>query len=480
LNKKITRKMNYFLSARRSNFDIFPGAFSNDLNIDPGTQNRIRQRYGAFNEVSPLFYDLWNKLDYQLNSRLKLSFNFLFASNKLFYVKGISYIRTEFAETLRKNFYGWINWNWLINNRMYSVTTLGYQDLSRKAKFTFDSNPRDGNGDRSNNGIFTFKQKNIWEIHENHSLEYGVEVKKFTSDYFFDDIRLNRFQTTEDTTVIDTILVDTKLNGTTFSGYLQNTWQASNKLFFMTGLRFSKQSYTREVQIAPRLALKYQLNDNIDLKFAYGRYFQPENFQRLKSYLGRTKLEDEPEKSIHYFGSLNYANDRLQFNLDAYFKDYLRLSDDFEFDLYNRSDEGILDLPFNTVKGTSKGFDAFIRANYASGNLISVAYSYSKNRITNKLGMTTARALDRTHTISLNKVAKFKNGITLGGLWRFHTGDPFTPTTAKVLGDSTLFESLIYFEAHGKNSARLPAYHALDLKFEKEWRLKKSENHRLP
>jgi len=88
--------------------------------------------------------------------------------------------------------------------------------------------------------------------------------------------------------------------------------------------------------------------------------------------------------------------------------------------------------------------------------------------------VTTARTLDRTHTISLNKVVKFKNGITLGGLWRYHTGDPFTPTTVKVLGDSTVFESLAYFETQGKNSARLPAYQALDLKFEKVWRLKKA------
>ncbi|MFQ6116214.1 MAG: hypothetical protein ACE5NG_19300 [bacterium] len=60
----------------------------------------------------------------------------------------------------------------------------------------------------------------------------------------------------------------------------------------------------------------------------------------------------------------------------------------------------------------------------------------------------------------------------MGALWRFHTGDPYTAATMHVWGDSPVFHSFAYYETGAKNSARYPSYHSLDLKIEKEWRIK--------
>jgi len=472
LNKRMNRKINFFLSARRSNFDFLPVILQFNSDLPASLKEELTRKYGTSDESTPIFYDLWSKLDYRASLKHNLSFNFLFAMNDFFSVNGLAYFRPEYVNSLRKNFYGWVNWSWLIHKHHYSVTTIGYQNLSKEVEFALDLNLRDDNIDNSKTGIFTLKQKNIWEGFENHTLEYGFELHRFHSNYTFDDIRLNRIETTEDTTVLDSIFVNTELSGSTFSGYVQDAWSVSNKLDFLLGLRLSKQSYTNSLQIAPRTALKYRLTDNLDLKLAYGLYTQPDNFQKLKSYLGQNKLDSIPEKSIHYFADLTYARNNISVNIDAYFKDYISLNDDYSFDLYDRSEDGYFDVPFDTRKGTSKGFDVFIRGKYAKGNTFSVAYSYSKNRITNKAGVTAARNLDRTHSISINKIFKFKNQITLSALWRYHSGDPFTPNTIKVLGDSTRLESSIYFEAGEKNSARLPAYHSLDFKIEKAWQLK--------
>jgi len=207
LNKSINRKVNYYFSGRRSNFDI-SNPFKIGGSIDPFTQSQIRRRYGAVNVITPKFHDVWNKLEYRLNLKHKVSLNILFTSDKFFFVHGITYFRTEFTDTSRKNLHSWINWNWLINKYIYSVTTLGYQDLSKRARFTFDLNLRDGNVDNSNVGIFTLKQKNIWQGLANHTFEYGFEFNKFSADYLFDDVRLNRLQTTENNPVVDTIFVD--------------------------------------------------------------------------------------------------------------------------------------------------------------------------------------------------------------------------------------------------------------------------------
>ncbi len=117
------------------------------------------------------------------------------------------------------------------------------------------------------------------------------------------------------------------------------------------------------------------------------------------------------------------------------------------------------------------GFNLFIRREFARTNLTTLAYSYGINRIRNELGIKTARDFDRTHSLALNTIFRLKKNITISALWRYHSGDPYTPTQIQILGDSTLHNSKIHYEVDTKNSARLPAYHSLDVRFEKQWQI---------
>jgi hypothetical protein len=72
----------------------------------------------------------------------------------------------------------------------------------------------------------------------------------------------------------------------------------------------------------------------------------------------------------------------------------------------------------------------------------------------------------------MNSVIKLKRNWTINALWRFHSGDPFTPATIQVLGDSTWYNSHAYFKTESKNSGRRPSYHSLDMKIQKEWQTK--------
>jgi len=91
LNKKINNKFSYLLSARRAYIDLI----SEDL-------DELK---------SPTIYDVWSKLNYQINPRHHLSFNFLFSSDKEGYEDPLALLRPEYFNSLRTNYYGWINWN---------------------------------------------------------------------------------------------------------------------------------------------------------------------------------------------------------------------------------------------------------------------------------------------------------------------------------------------------------------------------------
>ncbi len=160
----------------------------------------------------------------------------------------------------------------------------------------------------------------------------------------------------------------------------------------------------------------------------------------------------------------------------VFYKDYKRLQEDFDFDFFNRYDlENILDEPFNPISGYSTGFETFIRHQYASSNLFSVAHTYGVNRIRNEAGTVVPRDFDRTHSIAVNSIFNFNPDIILSALWRYHTGDPYTPSQIGTIGDGIIGgNTVIYYEFGEKNSRRLPVYHSLDIRLEKNWQINKT------
>ncbi len=477
-NQRIGDKLNYFLSVRRTNFDFLSRTL---FTVDTGLHTPENVIVGSADKIVPINFDLWNKLDYRINPNHHLAFNFLYAIDDIEAVEGASNFRKpEYVHSSRKNAYGWVNWRWLAGKRLSSLNTVGLQKLSKNAEFTLDLNVfneiRRRNYDDQESDIFTFRQQNLWQAAEKHLAEFGLEVNRFRGTYFYDDIRLDRLRTTRERAIVDTLYLSTKISGHTLSGYLQDTWTISKRLNFLLGFRVSEQSFTGKPQFAPRSAVKINFSDHLNLKLAYGWYYQPDNFHKLKTYLGATALDPKPEKSIHYVGGLSFTRKNLNVNLDAYFKDYVRLNDDFQFDLHQRlGNPVIVDIPFNTQTGASKGMEIFIRAKYARDHLVSLAYSLSKNRMTDDLGRTVPRDFDRTHALNVNSVFKFWRGCSISALWRFHSGDPFTPAAIDVPGDSAGFNDndYVYFITGAKNSARYSSYHSLDVKIQKAWRISK-------
>jgi len=456
LNKKINNKVSYFLSARRAYIDLV----SEDL-------DELK---------SPIIYDLWSKLNYQINTRNRLSFNFLFSYDKEGYEDPRALLRPEFFDSLRKNYYGWINWDWLLNRNLYSTLTLGFQDLQKKSDFKFESSLSENNTDNHRNDVLSVRQNTFWDGSENHAFEFGFEFKRFFSNYLFSEIRSNFYATMADNVVIDSISVDSKFDGHTLSGFVQDTWKISNNLRLLLGFKISTQSYTDDVQIAPRSSISFDFADNLNLKLAYGWYYQPDEFYKLRSYDGQILPDKIVSKNIQYLGELNYRlSENTTFRLDAFYKDYKRLQDDFEFDFINRRDEAyILDKPFNPISAYSTGFETTIRHQYGNGNLLSVAYAFNKNRIKNAEGVVAPRDYDRPHTFIVNSIFDLGNGATFSALWRIHTGFPYTPSQIRTIGDNRIGgDTIIFYEFGGKNSTRVPTYRTLDIKLAKNWIFKK-------
>ncbi len=363
--QKISQRSSAFFGARRGYVDFLLGQIDKD--DDP---------LG----IEPIFYDLWGKYNYQPNKENLFTFSLLFTQDK-FFMREQAILRDDFFDSNRKGFYNWLNWKWLPNNKFYALTTVGYQFLNKESDFKFESSVSDDNIDNRNTKIFIVNQNSIWDFHADHSLEFGLEFKKFSSAYRYLEERTNRAESTLDTILTDSYDLDSKFDGYTIAAYLQESYNLTPSLTVMGGLRLSGQDYTNSITFGPRTAVSYNLLDELKLNLAYGIYYQPDNFQKTKSFIGQVEPFKKSSKGIHYTGSLNYIAEKTNLLLNIYYKDNKRLFDDYRLDFFNRiAGVAIIDVPFNTVKGISRGFEFTTRHQLQNRHLLSVTIDIVKTK----------------------------------------------------------------------------------------------------
>lgn len=454
--KKITKQSSIWIAARRGYLDLLIDKFKTISETD---------------HLRPVFYDLWTKVTLNENRKHRLSFNFLAGHDN--FELGEDQL---FLNDNKYNTNAWVNWKWFPNGKFQSITTLGYQRLYRNATFNLIDDVQGNNRDYRNTKSIILTQHNFWDLSTTQSLEFGYELKRFQAAYEYDEIRLNTFNSTPENVVTDSVFLKSAFHGNTTSAYLQYNHRIAGRWVVQPGIRFSTQTFSSETNWAPRLSLQYEPTEDLNFSLGYGFFYQPDLYYKLRTSQGQSSPYRQNSKSIHYNGHVQYKIGKAAFEVNAYYKDYLVLYDDFRFEYFNRMGAlNILDIPFNTTNGYSRGIEGSFRTQYGKGNTISVSYARAVNKIRNASGNETFRDFDQPNTIIVNSLFKLPHNWNISMLWRYHSGYPYTPIDIAFVGDRSTDDALIpFFRAGGKNSARLPSTHSLDIRFEKTWYIKKN------
>ena len=424
-------------------------------------------------KINPVYYDMWGKLNVQINTKNMISFDFLQA-NEDFNTNTSQNLSTyaNFHNT-KSNNYEWITWKWMAGKNYFINTTLGYQDLYFNSNFQYLTSITSNNSDQRIGHIACLNEDHVYTINPNNTLEFGFEYKGFRTLYRFNEIRYDAFNSTPNNIIIDTINVYAKPTGSTFAGYLQDSWSILQRINIIPGLRISEQSFTNGWYVAPRLAAKAEIVKNLTLKLASGIYYQPDHFEKLKSFEGQTYPLKESSQCIHYVASLDYIWENIDFKAEGYLKDYVRLIDDYRFDIFERIPLDI-DKDFHTTSGLSKGIECSLRLKYGNDNILSFNYTWANNIIRNDSNQITFRNFDRRHTVSLNSLQNLPGNWYISIFALFHTGEPYTPYNVSFIGQTNDDKNIAFYSSGFKNSARYPNYYSVDCKFEKLWIFKKT------
>lgn len=439
------------------------------------------------------FYDLNTKLSYKINQN-----NNVYLSG--YFGRDVFSIADSFENTYGNTVVNF-RWNHLFSDRLFSNTSLIYSDYYYGLKLNFVEFNWDS-------GIqnFNFKYDLKHYITNKFKLEYGLNSIYYTFNP--GDIQpssptsgLNPFKLTDKYAFENAIYIDaehqlsnrlTVSYGLRLSSFLRlgqdelSLYENDNPVDFNEQLQIyqkadpiSSESFKRSdviksfINLEPRLALAYQLNENTSVKASYNR---------MSQYLHLLSNTSSPTPLDVWTPSGKYIKPQL---LDQYAIGYFKTINDNAYSLeiesfyktiQNRIDyiDGANLIANNAIeqvilngKARAYGLEILFRKN--EGRFKGwLAYTLSKSeqktegRTPTETGINNGNwyltPYDKTHDLSITGTYELNKKWTFSSNLLFKSGQPTTFPNGQYEYNGITIPN---YEA--RNSSRLPVYHRMDL-----------------
>ncbi|GAA4778975.1 TonB-dependent receptor [Olivibacter ginsenosidimutans] len=449
----------FLISGRRTYADMFL-KLSNDSSIN---NNQL------------YFYDLNAKLNYQLGEKDRLYFSGYLGKDHLGFGDLFGLDWGNKTATVR--------WNHLFNSRLFSNTSLIYSNYDYKISINSGTNNFDI---FSNIQDYNLKQEFQWFPNSRNQVRFGLNSA-------YHALRPGEVTGKGENSSINDVFLQKRYsweNGL----YASNTWNASDKLNLTYGLRLStfsilgagdfynldqegkvvdtmrykKGEFVKTyLNLEPRLALSYPLNNLSSVKASYVRNTQ---YLHLISNSTSTSPTDKwiastniikpgisDQFSLGYYRNLN--DNKYSLNIETYYK-ALQHQIDYKDGAEVYSSNNAIETELLFGKGRAYGAEWLLKKN--TGRLTGwISYTLSKTERQidgiNNNEWYNARQ-DRTHDIAIVAMYQLNKKWTLSANWVFYTGDAVTVPAGKyIIDDQTTY----YYTQ--RNSYRMPNYHRLDL-----------------
>lgn len=336
-------------------------------------------------------------------------------------------------------------------------------------------------------------------LSKNNSLDYGVDINGFKTNFQFSNSLNRTIYQKESTTEIAGFVTSRFLFG---SKKFNGTKKEISRLIVVPGIRLHYYASLSNFSLEPRLSVKYNITPNLRIKAASGLYSQnlistasdrdvvnlfygfisgPDNLQ--KEFDGK-ELTHKLQKSTHLIAGFEYDfNNYLTVNFEAYYKWFNQLTNMNKSKIFDDTPEYIdkpdaLKKDFIIEKGDAEGFDVSFK--YQKKRVyVWAVYSLSFNHRYDGL-ITYIPHFDRRHNVNFltNYSLGKKRLWDINFRWNLGSGFPFTPTAGNY--EIMNFQDGIgtdYTTANGDvgivygdiNSKRLPVYHRLDIGIKKRF-----------
>lgn len=485
LEVPVSKKLNFFVSGRRSYTDFIQSGLYNSIN-DMYSSSTESPEGGGFTRFSTepkfYFYDLNTKATYKPNEKDILTISFYNGKDVLDKTSDAS-TRTGTMGGTNDNYnmnrvdvLDWGNWGastkwsrqW--TDRYYSNTTLAFsnyfseRDNYMERTITEDdgSTSVTTNGSVEDNNIldYTLRMDNEYRLTQNNTLEFGMQASLIDIGYYY--------------TQNDTLeMIDSRTKGLTLAAYLQDKIYIKEKLTLVYGLRSTWYNLSNKLYLEPRASINYKLNDRWNLKASWGKFYQYTNQVVRENVLEGNRdfwllADDETipvSSAYHYIAGISYELPRYLLDVEFFYKPMDGLAEyTMRNETFRMSSSSSLPDNFYEGSGTAWGFEVLAQKKLGS---YTGWLSYTYSRVMHQFdelnnGEPYPSMYDQPHELNFVNTYQWGNWV-LGATFVYNTGQTYTaPVGAYQL---TLLDGTVadFIHVGEKNGYRLPAYHRLDL-----------------
>ena len=207
-----------------------------------------------------------------------------------------------------------------------------------------------------------------------------------------------------------------------------------------------------------RLSNRFKLPKGVTLKLAGGLYAQPPPVYTFPKAFGGPHLD--PEYATHTLLGAEWSPiGRVTISADLFYKWLFHLAEPSKDRLQKYTNDG---------KGRAYGGDLMVRLNPGGPLFGWLAYTYVvAERFDPETGTYRPGDFDTRHTLNLVASYELPRHWTIGARFRLASGYPYTPVESAVFDADA--DRFVPISSPLKNSARLPMFHQLDLRVDKEW-----------
>lgn len=243
------------------------------------------------------------------------------------------------------------------------------------------------------------------------------------------------------------------------AAFVELALRPDRRVTLVPGVRFDWYGNLGKGSIDPRLSARFALGETTTLKGGVGLFTQPPVWYYALPALGNPELD--PYHALHGSVGVEQQLGRgVMLGVEGYYK-YI----------YQNVVGTAGNAPphfVNDGSGRVFGSELSLELRPSARTFGYLAYSLSRSERRDRDGSWRLFDHDQTHVLSAVASQDLGAGWSLGGRFRLVSGDPMTPVTGAIY-DARVDQYRPTYGAIG--SERRPAFHQLDLRVEKEWRL---------
>jgi hypothetical protein len=168
-----------------------------------------------------------------------------------------------------------------------------------------------------------------------HSFTYGIKAEQSSfndqmNEYsFIDSAGYILPVNSHSFTFQNLVQANNQLKMNTFSGYLQDNIQLTERSNFQLGFRLCSSSLTNELLFSPRIQYNFRPNENHNWRFTAGVYQQMPSYRSIRFADGTLFLGQKPQRSYNASVAYDMAfiglGTRLKFTSELYYKYFDRM-----------------------------------------------------------------------------------------------------------------------------------------------------------